>query len=339
MTSILFMNIFVFLFDKIDIKLKYNIKRIWIIIVIFIAISSIVLYKINDSISIKETPTDTVEILDIKVSNTSKIYSVSSKGWGILKADVEVIDGKITSIIITDSSEETQWNEIEDNNYIYKVIESQNKIDKLDAVSGSTFSSNALKNIVILGLCPMLLSTITFETSYIMGLIVFIVILIDSIIFSLLKNYISKDLKLPIHIIITSIIIVLIQLFINNYISLLESTFKLTLPLLIINTIILNNMLSYNKEDKIIKSIKDNLKIGFTFLILISLFGLIKELLGTGTITIMDNISSITGYKEIIEVFSSNILPNKLFITNGGTLILLGILLGIINNLKRGEIK
>lgn len=193
--------------------------------------------------------------------------------------------------------------------------------------------------ILILGLCPMLLSTITFETSYIMGLIVFIVILIDSIIFSLLKNYISKDLKLPIHIIITSIIIVLIQLSINNYISLLESTFKLTLPLLIINTIILNNMLSYNKEDKIIKSIKDNLKIGFTFLILISLFGLIKELLGTGTITIMDNISSITGYKEIIEVFSSNILPNKLFITNGGTLILLGILLGIINNLKRGEIK
>ena len=48
----------------------------------------------------------------------------------------------------------------------------------------------------------------------------------------------------------------------------------------------------------------------------------------------MDNISKITGYKEVITVFNNNILPNKLFLTSGGAFILLGILMAIINHFK-----
>ena len=49
---------------------------------------------------------------------------------------------------IIDRSGETQWSEIENANYIYKIISNQNDIDNLDAVSGSTKTSNGLKNIV-----------------------------------------------------------------------------------------------------------------------------------------------------------------------------------------------
>ena len=59
-----------------------------------------------------------------------------------------MVDKKIISIIVTDSKGETQWSEIEKNNYIYKVVSNQENIDDLDAVSGSTFSSDALKNMV-----------------------------------------------------------------------------------------------------------------------------------------------------------------------------------------------
>ena len=59
-----------------------------------------------------------------------------------------MLDKKIISIIVTDSKGETQWSEIEKNNYIYKVVSNQENIDDLDAVSGSTFSSDALKNMV-----------------------------------------------------------------------------------------------------------------------------------------------------------------------------------------------
>ena len=89
-----------------------------------------------------------VKIDNVKVDGDKKVYSVSSKGWGVVKADVEVVDKKIISIIVTDSKGETQWSEIEKNNYIYKVVSNQENIDDLDAVSGSTFSSDALKNMV-----------------------------------------------------------------------------------------------------------------------------------------------------------------------------------------------
>lgn len=152
-TSILFMNLLVFLFDKIGLKIKYNIKKIWIpILVIIIIFTSSVLLISNRLKEAKKEENNkevkTVEILDVKEEGNKKIYTVSSKGWGIIKATVDVIDKEIKSIIVTDSSTETQWSEIEKANYIFEVINNQNNIDELDAVSGSTKSSDALKNIV-----------------------------------------------------------------------------------------------------------------------------------------------------------------------------------------------
>ena len=154
MTSILFMNMLVPLFDKIGIYFKYNFKKIWILIIIFVLLTILTIFNISSNINDSKNNGGTSEldnkvtIVEIKRESNKKIYSVTSKAWGVLKADVEVIDKRIESIVITDSSDETQWNEIEKNNYIYKVITNQSDIDALDAVSGSTYSSEGLKNIV-----------------------------------------------------------------------------------------------------------------------------------------------------------------------------------------------
>lgn len=154
MTSILFMNMLVPLFDKIGLYFKYNIKRIWTITVVFISLITFLSLNIgNQVLSAKEGSNKTeadekVKIVETSTEGNKTIYSVTSKAWGVIKANVEVIDGEIKSIIITDSSGETQWNEIEKNNYVYKAITNQKDIDNLDAVSGSTISSNGIKNIV-----------------------------------------------------------------------------------------------------------------------------------------------------------------------------------------------
>ena len=154
MTSILFMNMLVPLFDKIGLYFKYNVKRIWTIILVFIGIITLLVFNISSSInetkngSVKNETDEKVKIIETKTEGNKTIYSVTSKAWGVIKANVEVIDGEIKSIIITDSSGETQWNEIEKNNYVYEVIANQKDIDNLDAVSGSTISSNGIKNIV-----------------------------------------------------------------------------------------------------------------------------------------------------------------------------------------------
>jgi len=150
MTSILFMNMLVPTFDKIGLKLKYNLNKIWIPILVLLLITIVVILNITNTLNSKESDdylSDKVTIVNIKEEGSKRIYSVTSKGWGLIKADVEV-NQDINSIIVKDHTGETQWNEIEKNNYIYEVINNQNNIDKLDAVSGSTYSSDALKNIV-----------------------------------------------------------------------------------------------------------------------------------------------------------------------------------------------
>ena len=114
MTSILFMNMFTTLFDKIGLKVKYNFEKIFIpiAILIFILLMSVIKISSNVRNTFKEgnKELENVKILDTKKENNQTKYTISSKGWGL--------------------------------------ISNQNDIDNLDAVSGSTKTSNGLKNIV-----------------------------------------------------------------------------------------------------------------------------------------------------------------------------------------------
>ncbi len=153
MTSILFMNMLVPLFDKIGVKLKYAFKKIYIPIIIYLILVVVLVLTIISNVNNNKNNNiddvgNKVTITETKKDGNKTTYIVTSKGWGVIKAEVEVVDKEIKSIIVTDKTGETQWSEIEKENYIYKVITNQKDINNLDAVSGSTFSSNALKNIV-----------------------------------------------------------------------------------------------------------------------------------------------------------------------------------------------
>ena len=147
------MNLLVFLFDKIGLKIKKDKKNLVIpyiiIILLFISVSLGIGFKVNKEVLSKDNKDNLyVDIIEIKDNGNTKTYNVSSKGWGVIKASIEVSDDKIISILITDSSSETQWNEIEKVNYLDDLIKSQDDIDSLDAVSGSTRTSNGLKNMI-----------------------------------------------------------------------------------------------------------------------------------------------------------------------------------------------
>lgn len=150
MTSILFMNMLVPLFDKIGLKIKKKAETICIPVAVLFVLMILVILKITLTIKPgkEEVKNENVKILEVKSEEEKTTYTVTSKGWGLIKANVEVVNKKITAITILDSSGETQWSEIENANYLNKIIENQNNIDNLDAVSGSTKTSNGLKNIV-----------------------------------------------------------------------------------------------------------------------------------------------------------------------------------------------
>lgn len=191
--------------------------------------------------------------------------------------------------------------------------------------------------VLVLGLCSVLAVTTTFEKSYTMGIVVLIILVLSNLLVSLVRKFVSDEIRIPVYIIIISTLVTIIEIVLSRYSKPLYDAFGIYLPLIVVNCIILGRALSYASKNKVLDSIKDGFRSGIGYLIAISIFGFLRELLGNGTITIMDNLTSLTGYRWIINVFDNNILPNSLFISSGGAFILLGILIGIINSMNRGE--
>ena len=84
----------------------------------------------------------------------------------------------------------------------------------------------------------------------------------------------------------------------------------------------------YRIKKTFIKSVK--------YVGLLLMLVLIKEFLSYGTITLMNDISYLTGYREIIKIGSNNILPIPYFDTFG-SFILVGLGLGIGNKIRSGK--
>ena len=55
-------------------------------------------------------------------------------------------------------------------------------------------------------------------------------------------------------------------------------------------------------------------------------------MLGSGTITLMNEISSLTGYREIIN---TNLPNNRFFLTSGAAFILLGLIIIFFNKRRK----
>lgn len=193
--------------------------------------------------------------------------------------------------------------------------------------------------VLVLGLCSTLAVTNTFEKSYMMGLVVMVTLVLSNLIVSIIRKIVNEEVRIPVYIIIISTLVTIIEILLNKYSHPLYEAFGIYLPLVVVNCIILGRALAYASKNTVLDSLKDGIKTGLGYLVAVSIFGLFRELLGSGTITIMNNISSLTGYREIIKVFNGSILPNRLFLTSGGAFILLGVIIGIVNSIKnRGEV-
>lgn len=149
LTSILTMNMLVFVIDKLGAKAKFSTTYKYVpVLFMSLIIMGLSFYIGND---IKKDPTvvdEKFKIIDVTTSGTKTIYEVTQQGFhGIMKATVTLEKDKIVTINVT-SQNETYWTEMENQGYIQKLIDGQNNLDEVDVVSGATISSNYLKSMV-----------------------------------------------------------------------------------------------------------------------------------------------------------------------------------------------
>ena len=150
LTSILTMNMFVFIIDKIGVKSMFNFKKY--ITPLLISIFLVVTIPIYVGFSTTREADDVdpnFTIINREEINNEVHYEVSQKGYvGNIIASVVIVDGEIEEFEIV-TQNESFWHLINDNNFVNKLFENRKQLETVDTISNATITSEALKMLLI----------------------------------------------------------------------------------------------------------------------------------------------------------------------------------------------
>ena len=136
----------------------------------------------------------------------------------------------------------------------------------------------------LLGMCPTLAITTTATNGLGMGITVICVLMLSNFLISLLRKFIPQQVRIASYIVIISGVVTAIQLLIKAYLPALDKSLGLFIPLIVVNCIILARAEAFASKNDVVLSLLDGLFMGLGFTIALTILGIIRELLGAGTV-------------------------------------------------------
>lgn len=191
--------------------------------------------------------------------------------------------------------------------------------------------------ILLLGLCSALAVTTTLESAYIMGFCVLVVLIASEFLVSMIKKIVPDNVKIPTYILIIGTFVTIVEILLSKFVPKVYEVLNIYLPLIIVNCIVLGRCLNIASKKSIGYSLLDAIGMGLGYTLALSMIAFIRELFGSGTITLIDNLSTLTKSKFIIEVFDKSYLPNFL-VSPSGAFLVVGFLLAFINFVKEKKV-
>lgn len=186
----------------------------------------------------------------------------------------------------------------------------------------------------MLGLCPALAITTKLENALGMGIAFTFVLVMSNIVVSLIRKIVPNDLRIPTFIIIIASFVTIIEMLLNAFLPDISKNLGIFLSLIVVNCIVLGRAEAFASKNNTVSSMIDGLGMGIGYTLVLCIISIIRELLGSGTITIWNdlslNLNKLFGSKDVLSIFSS------FFISSAGGYLILGIFFALIKTIKRG---
>ena len=136
----------------------------------------------------------------------------------------------------------------------------------------------------LLGLCPTLAMTTSMVNGFSLGLATAFVMCLSNASVSPVRQFIPKELRNPVFILIIAALVTIIDLSMNAYVHPLHLVLGIFIPLIVTNCIVLARVESFAAKNPTLPSALDGFMIGFGLACVLALLGGIRELVGKGTI-------------------------------------------------------
>ena len=137
---------------------------------------------------------------------------------------------------------------------------------------------------LVLGTCPTLALTVAARSCLGMGAAVIFVLVCSNVVISLLRNIIPDKVRIPCFIVIIATFVTLVRMLMEAFIPDLYDSLGVFLPLIVVNCIILGRAESFASHNPVGESALDGLFMGIGFTVAITLMGIVREVLGSGSL-------------------------------------------------------
>jgi electron transport complex protein RnfE len=135
----------------------------------------------------------------------------------------------------------------------------------------------------LLGLCPLLAVTATAINGLGLGIATTLVLIGSNVTVSLIKNWVTTEIRIPVFVMIIAAFVTIIELIIKAYAYPLYLSLGIFIPLIVTNCAIIGRAEAYASKNPIGLAAIDGLLMGIGFTLILLLLGSMREILGQGT--------------------------------------------------------
>ena len=137
--------------------------------------------------------------------------------------------------------------------------------------------------VLLLGMCPTLATTTSAINGMSMGLATMFVLILSNMVISAIAAYIPDKVRIPSYIVVIATFVTLLQFVMQAYVPDIYETLGLFIPLIVVNCIVLGRAEAFANKNGVIDSALDGIGIGLGFTCSLTLLGLVREILGSGS--------------------------------------------------------
>lgn len=140
--------------------------------------------------------------------------------------------------------------------------------------------------VMVLGLCPSLAVTSTFEGAFGMGILVILVLTMTNASVSLIRKVVPDTVRIPVYVIIIATEVTIMKMLVDAFAPALAQELGVFIALITVNCVVFGRAESFASKNTVLKSTLDGIGVGIGFGLSLILIGFFREFLGTGTIVL-----------------------------------------------------
>ena len=145
------------------------------------------------------------------------------------------------------------------------------------------FIKNNPTFVLVLGMCPTLTTTTSAVNGLEMGLATMFVLILSNIVISLIAPRVPDKVRIPVYITVIATFVTVVQLLMQAYMPAAYETLGLFIPLIVVNCIVLGRAEGFANKHGVGESALDGIGVGLGFTLSLTVIGLVREILGSGS--------------------------------------------------------